>query len=74
MPKISSEAELAQYLAKLDHTLLDVIHALRQTISAADPVIAEHIKWNSPAFYYAGEMAPFDPKEYKRDIVVFHGY
>jgi hypothetical protein len=23
-------------------------------------------------FYYTGDIAPFDPKEYKRDIVVMH--
>ncbi|MGN6637649.1 MAG: DUF1801 domain-containing protein [Mucilaginibacter sp.] len=30
------------------------------------------MKWNNPSFYYTGEMKPFDPKEYKRDIIVFN--
>jgi hypothetical protein len=37
-----------------------------------DENIAEHIKWNSPAFYYSGEMKNFDTKEYKRDILVMN--
>jgi hypothetical protein len=45
---------------------------LHGIIMGTDPEIGEHIKWNSPAFYYNGEMAPFDPKEYKRDIVVYN--
>ncbi|UOQ53538.1 hypothetical protein [Hymenobacter cellulosivorans] len=36
----------------------------------AYPAVAEQIKWNSPSFYYTGLIAPFDPKEYRRDIVV----
>ncbi|WP_462222525.1 DUF1801 domain-containing protein, partial [Ferruginibacter sp.] len=34
--------------------------------------VGERIKWNNPSFYYTGEMKPFDPKEYKREIVVFN--
>jgi hypothetical protein len=65
-------AEVSEFITKLDHPLKDVIEKIRQLILAADPEIAEHIKWNSPAFYYTGEMAPFDSKEYKRDLIVFH--
>ena len=36
--------------------------------------IIEGIKWNAPTFFYAGEMGPFNPKEYKRYIVVFNLY
>ncbi|MBK9257831.1 MAG: DUF1801 domain-containing protein [Saprospiraceae bacterium] len=45
---------------------------LHEIILSTDSEIGEHIKWNSPAFYYTGEMAPFDPKEYKRDIIVYN--
>jgi len=34
--------------------------------------ISERIKWNNPSFYYSGEMKPFDPKEYKREIIVLN--
>ncbi|MBO2009777.1 DUF1801 domain-containing protein [Hymenobacter negativus] len=46
--------------------------AVRQSILVTDPTIGEQIKWNSPSFYYTGEMPPFDPKEYRRDIVVMN--
>jgi len=48
------------------------IEYLRQVILSIDSEIAEHIKWNSPAFFFSGEMKPFDPKEYKRDILVMN--
>jgi hypothetical protein len=32
----------------------------------------EHIKWNHPAFFYTGEIEPFDPKEYKRHLIIFN--
>ncbi len=45
-----------------------------QIILNTDKEIGERIKWNNPGFYYTGEMKPFDPKEYKREIVVFNLY
>ncbi|MEO8404445.1 MAG: DUF1801 domain-containing protein [Chitinophagaceae bacterium] len=49
-----------------------LVEAIRQIILSTDKEIGEQIKWNSPAFYYTGEMKPFDPKEYKRDIIVMN--
>jgi hypothetical protein len=75
MPKAPQKtaAELvAEYFDQLDHPLKDAVQALRQIILSADPSVGEQIKWNSPGFYYMGEMKPFDPKEYKRDIVVLN--
>lgn len=65
-------AAVTAHVNNLNHPLEEVIQALRQVILSSDPAIAEHIKWNAPAFYYTGDMAPFDPKEYKRDIAVMH--
>lgn len=56
----------------LDHPLKTEIAALRAIVLSADALIGEQIKWNAPAFFYRGEMKPFDPKEYRRDIVVFN--
>lgn len=70
--KPTNDTRTADYFARLDHPLADVVQALRNVILSADPEVGEQIKWNSPAYYYTGEMKPFDPKEYKRDIVVFH--
>ncbi len=66
-----SDAELVTaHIQALDPKNTEIIAFLRQAILGTDPQIGEQIKWNSPAFYYNGEMKPFDPKEYKRDIVV----
>ncbi|MGX5820262.1 DUF1801 domain-containing protein [Chitinophaga lutea] len=50
----------------------ETIQILRRIILDTDPQIAEQVKWNAPAFHYTGDMKPFNPKEYKRDIVVFN--
>jgi len=70
MPKPA--ATVPEYLSLLDPALRAVVEALRTTILGADPAVGEQIKWNSPSFYYTGPMAPFDPKEYRRDIVVLN--
>jgi len=70
--KLSDKEQVTEHIAALDHPLKDAIEAIREIILDTDAAISEQIKWNSPAFYYSGEMAPFDPKEYKRDIIVMH--
>jgi hypothetical protein len=71
-PKLSDEEQVKQHIDKLEPELKAVVVALRKTILEADKNIGEQIKWNNPCFYYTGEMAPFDPKEYKREIAVFN--
>ncbi len=61
-----------QYMQKLDHPMADVMAALRKVILDTDPEIGEHIKWNAPSFFYTGPIVPFNPKEYKRYIIVFN--
>jgi hypothetical protein len=68
----SEPDQVAAYLARLKHPLADLVGALRKIILKTDPEIGEEIKWNAPAFFYTGEMSPFDPKEYKRHLVVFN--
>lgn len=69
---MKKEESVEQLIATLDHPLKEVVIELRNIILESHQEVAEQVKWNSPSFYYSGEMAPFDPKEYKRDIVVFH--
>lgn len=71
-PKLTHREQIKQFYNNTDHPLKDVMLRLHDIIMETDPEIGEYIKWNSPAFYYTGEMAPFDPKEYKRDIVVYN--
>lgn len=70
--KLSDSDQIKAFYEHLDHPLKQVMEALHKIILETDPTIGEHIKWNAPAFYYTEEMAPFDPKEYKRDIVVMN--
>ena len=59
-------------IQKLPPDFARLVEAIRQTILSVDAEIAEQIKWNSPSFFYRGQMKPFDPKTYKRDIVVLN--
>lgn len=70
--KLSDSEKVAQHIQLLPLSIQPTVEYLRSMILSIDPAIAEHIKWNSPAFYYSGEMKSFDAKEYKRDILVIH--
>jgi hypothetical protein len=70
--KPSEPEKVDEYIQKLKHPLADVVKALRQIILSTDKEIGEEIKWNAPTFFYAGEMGPSDPKEYKRYLIVFN--
>ena len=70
--KASESEKVDAYLKKFKHPKKDVLEALRKTILGAGKEIGEEIKWNAPAFFYSGEMKPFDPKEYKRHLIVFN--
>jgi hypothetical protein len=72
--KLSESEEVSLHIQKLEPTLAKVVESLRKLILGTDKEIGERIKWNNPSFYYSGEMKPFDPKEYKREIIVFNLY
>ncbi|MEK6782317.1 MAG: DUF1801 domain-containing protein [Bacteroidota bacterium] len=71
---ISDPASVTAHIQKLDPAIGKVVETIRQIILGTDKRIGERIKWNNPSCFYAGEMKPFDPKEYKREIVVFNLY
>lgn len=70
--KLSDKELVEQHMQKLDPALREIVEAIRKTILSTDKEIGEQIKWNNPCFYYTGNMKPFDPKEYKREIAVFN--
>jgi len=70
--KLSDEEQVTAHIQKLEPTLAQTIEVIRQIILDTDKEIGERIKWNNPSFYYTGEMKPFDPKEYKREIIVMN--
>jgi hypothetical protein len=72
--KKAAMATVGEYIAQLEGPLAKTIEAVRQVFLKTDKTVGEQIKWNAPAFYYTGDMKPFDPKEYKRDIAVVNIY
>jgi hypothetical protein len=72
--KLTDLEQVNEHINKLEPGLGKIIQALRKIILSTDKEIGERIKWNNPSFYYTGEMKPFDPKEYKREIIVFNLY
>lgn len=70
--KLSDKEQVDQHIQKLDPALSEIVETIRKTILSTDKEIGEQIKWNNPCFYYTGNMKPFDPKEYKREIAVFN--
>ena len=69
---IHDPSGVSAHIEQLDPQVSAVVELIRSIILAADPAIGERIKWNNPSFFYTGEMKPFDPKEYKREIAVFN--
>ena len=74
LAKPSEPEKVDAYMRGLKHPLADVVEALRRIILSTDREIGEEVKWNAPTFFYTGEMKPFNPKEYKRCIIVFNLY
>jgi hypothetical protein len=70
--KLSDEEQVIAHIQQLEPGLRKIVETLRTIILGTDKEIGERIKWNNPSFYYTGEMKPFDPKEYKREIIVFN--
>jgi len=49
-----------------------IINKVRQIVLDIDPLISEQVKWNSPSFYFTGEIVSDNAKEYPRDILVLN--
>ena len=71
-PKLTDTEQVTEHIKKLDKSIATTVEALRQIILNTDNEIGERIKWNNPSFYYTGEMKPFDPATYQREIIVFN--
>jgi hypothetical protein len=70
--KLTDQEQVTQHIKKLPLSIRNTIEKIRQIILSTDKEIGERIKWNNPSFYYTGEMKDFDPKEYKRDMIVMN--
>lgn len=70
--KLSDEEQVSQHIQKLEPVLAKTVEYIRRVILSTDKEIGERIKWNNPSFYYTGEIKESDPKEYKREMIVFN--
>ena len=70
--KLSDTEQVAAHIGSLEPGIREIVESIRTIIVGTSKEIGERIKWNNPSFYYTGEMKPFDPKEYKREIAVFN--
>src|SRR6478609_735912 len=68
----SNPAQVTAHIKQLEAGLGKIVELIRQIILSTDKEIGERIKWNNPSFFYTGEMKPFDPKKYKRELIVFN--
>lgn len=67
---INDSKAVTDFIQQLDPEFSKLIQEIRKVILSTDKIIGEQIKWNSPSFFYQGEMEEYNPKEYKRDLVV----
>ncbi|RYY30472.1 MAG: DUF1801 domain-containing protein [Chitinophagaceae bacterium] len=63
---------VSSFIQKLNPELGSLVDKIRHLVLESDSRIGQHIKWNSPAFFYKGEMKSFNAKEYKRDLLVIN--
>jgi hypothetical protein len=68
----SDSQKVTEYINSVHVQYQETIEFLRQLFLKSNSEIAEHIKWNSPSFFYSGSMKEFDAKEYKRDLAVIN--
>jgi hypothetical protein len=70
---LSEEAQVKEWMTKLDPELSTAINAVRKIIKAAGPKLNERIKWNAPSYYYMQDIVTFGPTKAKDKIIlVFH--
>lgn len=68
----STPESVESFLASLDHPCKEEILALRQILLAADPAIAEGIKWNVPSFRTVEHFATMNLRAKNGIGVILH--
>lgn len=70
--KRTAPESVETFLSSLDHPSKPEILALRQVILAADPTIAESIKWKAPSFYTSEHFATMNLRVKEGIAVILH--
>jgi len=70
--KLTPSEQVTDYVSKLDRERAELVNILREIILGADAEVGAQVKWNSPSFYFIGEIQAVNAREYPRDIVVLN--
>lgn len=70
--KRAAPESVETFLSSLDHPSKQEILTLRRIILAADPAIAESIKWKAPSFYTSEHFATMNLRVKKGIAVILH--
>jgi hypothetical protein len=65
-------SEVETFLDEIDHPLVGTMRKVRDIVLKVDPRITEAIKWKSPTFVFAGNIASIDPRAKKHVSLMFH--
>lgn len=68
---LNDTPQVDAYMRDLEHPLKAEMEAVRSIILGAHPGITEGIKWNSPSFYYKGDMVVFHTRSPEHLLLVF---
>ena len=68
---LNNTPQVEEYMRNLDHPMKAEAEAVRAIILGVDSRITEGIKWNSPSFYYKGDMAVFNLHSQDYLLIVF---
>lgn len=68
----SGHEEVDQFLAELDHPLLNELKLVRENILGADEGISEGIKWKVPSFFYNDWFATIHVRSKDSVQLIFH--
>lgn len=68
----SGHEEVDQFLAELNHPLLNELKLVRGFILAANEGISQGIKWKVPSFFYNDWFATFHVRSQESVQLIFH--
>jgi hypothetical protein len=69
---VGADPEVEAWFRYLDHPLKKAMLEVRRIILRADRRVDETIKWKSPTFVFAGNMASIDPRVKSHVQLMFH--
>lgn len=69
----AAKVAIGDYLADLEHPLLDAVHIVRAALASGDPRLVEQVKWNAPSFSLAGtDIVTLMLRRRDEVLVIFH--